>query len=70
VLVADLVGEDRRGTAYGLFNQTVGIAALSSSIIFGVVRQYVGFEYAFGMGAVSALPAPIMLLFVRPKRTA
>jgi MFS family permease len=69
-LVADLVGEDRRGTAYGLFNLTVGIAALPSSIVFGVVWQYVGFEYAFAMGAGFALLASVMLLFVRPKRTA
>lgn len=69
-LVADLVGEDRRGTAYGLFNLTVGIAALPSSVIFGVVWQYVGFAYAFGMGAGFALLASIMLLFVRSKRTA
>jgi MFS family permease len=69
-LVADLVGEDRRGTAYGLFNLTVGIAALPSSVIFGVIWQYVGFEYAFGMGAGFALLASIMLLFVRSKKTA
>jgi MFS family permease len=68
-LVADLVGEDRRGTAYGLFNLTVGIAALPSSVIFGVIWQYVGFEYAFAMGAGFALLASVMLLFVRPRRT-
>jgi MFS family permease len=67
-LVADLVTEDRRGTAYGLFNLTVGVAALPSSIVFGFVWQYAGFEYAFGMGAGFALLASIMLPFVRPKR--
>jgi MFS family permease len=67
-LVADLVGEDRRGTAYGLYNLTVGIAALPSSILFGVVWQYVGAEYAFGMGAAFALLASMMLLFVRTRR--
>ncbi len=64
-LVADLVGDDRRGTAYGLYNLTIGIGALPASIIFGVVWQYVGFEYAFGMGAAFALLASMMLLFVR-----
>lgn len=68
-LVADLVGEDRRGTAYGLFNLTVGIGALPSSIIFGIIWQYVGFGYAFAMGAGFALLASILLLFVRPHRS-
>jgi MFS family permease len=67
-LVADLVGEDRRGTAYGLFNLTVGIGALPSSIIFGIIWQYAGFGYAFTMGAGFALLASILLLFVRPHR--
>jgi len=67
-LVADLVAEDRRGTAYGLFNLTVGIGALPSSIIFGLVWQYAGFNYAFIMGAVFALVASFLLLFVRPGR--
>jgi MFS family permease len=69
-LVADLIDEDRRGTAYGLYNLTVGIAALPASIVFGVVWQYAGFEYAFIMGAGFALLASIMLLFVRSKKTA
>ncbi len=69
-LVADLVGEDSRGTAYGLFNLTVGLVALPSSIIFGVVWQYMGFEYAFAIGAGFALLASMMLPFVRPKKTA
>jgi MFS family permease len=69
-LVADLVGEDRRGTAYGLFNLTVGVGALPASIVFGLVWQYVGFEYAFAMGAAFALLASLMLLFVRARRTA
>jgi MFS family permease len=69
-LVADLVRDDRRGTAYGLYNLTVGIAALPSSILFGLVWQYVGIQYAFGMGAAFALIASVMLLFVRARRSA
>jgi MFS family permease len=67
-LVADLVADDRRGTAYGLFNLTVGIGALPASIVFGIVWQYAGFSYAFIMGAGFALVASLMLLFVRPNR--
>lgn len=67
-LVADMVPEDRRGTAYGLFNLTVGIGALPSSIVFGLIWQYAGFSYAFIIGAGFALLASGMLVFVRPVR--
>ena len=68
-LVADLVPQDRRGTAYGLYNLMIGIAAFPASVIFGLIWQYVGSQYAFMMGAGFALLASIMLLFVRTKRS-
>jgi MFS family permease len=69
-LVADLVPQERRGTAYGLYNLMIGIAALPASVIFGLIWQYVGSIWAFAMGAGFALLASVMLLFVRTTRTA
>jgi MFS family permease len=46
-MVADLAPGMRRGTAYGWFNATVGVAALPASIVFGVVWD------AYGAGAAS-----------------
>lgn len=44
-LVADLVPEEKRGTAYGLFNAAVGLAAFPASLIAGLLWQG-----AFGWG--------------------
>jgi MFS family permease len=68
-LVADLVPNATRGTAYGLFNSAVGIAALPASLIAGLLWQGAGAWTGFGpsapfiFGAVMALLAG--LLFAR-----
>ena len=67
-MVADMVKEDKMGTAYGLFNLTVGLAALPASLIFGLIWQYVGSQYAFIMGAGLALISSVMLFGVKIKR--
>ena len=66
-LVADLVPDAQRGTAYGLFNAAIGLTALPASLIAGVLWQGVGAWTGFGasapffFGAMMALLA--MLLF-------
>ena len=50
-LVADLVPEAQRGTAYGLFNAAIGISALPASLIAGLLWQGVGAWAGFGAGA-------------------
>lgn len=65
-LVADLVPAARRGTAFGWFNFTIGIAALPASVIFGVVWDRAGVGAAFAMGAALAGAAAIGLLLVVP----
>jgi MFS family permease len=66
-LVADLAPPSRRGTAFGIYNAVAGIGALTASIVFGVIWKAFGAALAFGVGAVLALVAA-MLLFavVRP----
>jgi MFS family permease len=63
-LVADLVGADQRGTAYGVYSAAVGIMALPASLIAGVLWQggilgWDGFGASapFLFGAVMALTA-------------
>ena len=41
-LVADLVPQSTRGTAYGLFNAAIGIAALPASLIAGTLPEQTG----------------------------
>jgi MFS family permease len=67
--VADLVTEERRGTAFGLFSFSVGLGALPASIIFGVLYSYsdklfpgYGGTLAFGFGGVIAMIAMILLV--------
>ena len=67
-MVADMVKEDRLGTAYGLFNLAVGLAAFPASVAFGFVWQYLGPKYAFFVGAALALLSSGMLLKVKVKR--
>jgi MFS family permease len=66
-LVANLVGAEHRGLAYGWYNCAVGIATLPASVLFGVLYQSFG-RYgalvAFGSGAGFALAAAILLAFV------
>ena len=60
--VADLVPEERRGTAYGLFHGVVGISLLPASIIAGWLWQTVSPAAPFYLGAGLASLAMIGLL--------
>jgi MFS family permease len=61
-LVADLVPESTRGTAFGLFNAAVGIAALPASLIAGLLWQGAGAWTGFGPSAPFIFGAAMSLL--------
>jgi MFS family permease len=61
-LVADLVPEARRGTAYGLFNAAIGLAALPASLIAGILWQGVGAWTGFGAAAPFYFGSALSLL--------
>jgi len=71
--IADLVPNERRGTAYGLFNATTGLVALPASVIAGVLWQGIfgwsGFGPAapFIFGACLALLAGILFWVLVPR---
>jgi MFS family permease len=50
-LVADLVPDEKRGTAYGLYSASVGLAALPASLIAGILWQGIGTWSGFGPAA-------------------
>jgi len=66
-LVADLVPAEKRGTAYGVYNAAVGLAAFPASAIAGVLWQGLGGWKGFGpaapffFGAGLAVVAALML---------
>jgi MFS family permease len=68
-LVADLVDEDKRGTAYGFYNLAFGITVLPASLIFGLIWTKIGAETAFLASAGVSIVAAILFLFlVNPRK--
>jgi MFS family permease len=67
-LVANLVGSERKGLAYGWYNFAIGIATLPASLIFGALYHVYGALVAFGWGAALALLAVVLLIGVREQR--
>jgi len=63
--VADLVPDEKRGTAYGIYNLAYGIAVFPASLLFGLVWTEVGAMYAFVMSASISLLALILLNSVK-----
>ena len=65
-LVADLVPASRRGLAFGWYNGVIGAAVLPASVAFGLMWDWKGSAFAFGVGAAAACLASVGLLMVRP----
>ncbi len=65
-LIADLVPDEQRGTAYGLYNAAVGLMTLPASVIAGILWQGIfgwngfGASAPFFFGASLALAASIL----------
>ena len=66
-LVADLVPERLRGTAFGTYHFVVAIGALPASLAMGALYQWVGPLAAFATGAALALIASLVLIGVRER---
>ena len=73
-LVADIVPENMRGTAYGTYNGIVGILSFPASVIAGTLWQGIGAWKGFGapapffFGGGMAILAAILLLLWNPKK--
>jgi MFS family permease len=61
-LVADLVPDAQRGTAFGLFNAAIGLTALPASVIAGLLWQGIGAWTGFGASAPFFFGALMALL--------
>jgi MFS family permease len=60
-LVADLVGKSFRGTAYGLYNLVIGVAAFPASLLTGILWQRSGARVALLAGAAISLCAAVLM---------
>jgi MFS family permease len=75
--VADLVKDEQRGSAFGLFNFVIGLGALPASIIFGFLYSFFdsklpgfGGTVAFGFGGTIAIISMVLfaLLVKEPEK--
>lgn len=65
--IADIVDENIRGRAYGLYNFAIGVSALPASIIFGYLWQTFSYKVAFITGAMFSLTA-LCLFYLSEKK--
>ena len=63
-LIADLAPVERRGAAFGWFNAAIGLGALPSSLLFGLLWSRYGSVTAFLTGAAFATAAALVLAAV------
>jgi MFS family permease len=68
-MVADLVPEELRGTAYGTYNAVLGILDFPASLIAGLLWQYLAPSAPFYFGGVLALAAALLMALVMPSAT-
>jgi MFS family permease len=61
-LIADLVTQERRGTAYGLYNAAIGLTAFPASLIAGLLWQGAFGWHGFGPSAPFLFGAALALL--------
>jgi len=63
-LVADLVTDEKRGTAFGFYNLAYGITVFPASLIFGLVWSKFGATAAFLMSAMISVIAAACLMTI------
>jgi MFS family permease len=67
-LVADMVEDEKRGTAYGLSNLAYGITVFPASLLFGFLWTRYGVETAFIVSACISIIAAILFLGIKTKK--
>ncbi len=65
--VVDMVPTEKRGTAIGIYNTAIGLMALASSVIAGLLWDHIGAYAPFLLGSVMALAAAVLLVALLPK---
>ena len=65
-MVADIVPEELRGTAYGTYNAVLGILDFPASLIAGVLWRYLAPSAPFYFGGALALAAALLMALVMP----
>ena len=66
--VADLVDDEKRGTAYGFYNLFYGITVFPASLLFGLLWSQFGAPTAFIVSACISLISAALLMSVNPTK--
>jgi len=66
-LVVDLVPQEKRGTALGIYHTAVGLALLPASIMGGVLWEVLSPSATFLYGTVTAFLSAVLLLFLKTR---
>ncbi|HEY0050112.1 MAG TPA: MFS transporter, partial [Pyrinomonadaceae bacterium] len=66
-LVADMVTDEKRGTAYGLYALAFGITVFPASLLIGGIWSFYGAPTAFLFSAFLSICAAVLLLTVKTK---
>ncbi len=61
-LIGDFSQASQRGTAFGLYHMTTGLAALPGALLFGILWQGLGAATAFVVAAAIAAASALVLL--------
>ena len=73
-LIADVVGQEARGRAYGVYNMVIGLAALPAGLIAGLLWDKINPSAPFYFSAVLSFFAVALMLAFRkqlnPKKVA
>ncbi len=65
--VVDMVPQEKRGTAIGMYYTATGLLALLSSTIAGILWDYMGAYAPFLFGSAMAFAAAVLLMTLLPK---
>jgi len=66
--VADLVEDEKRGTAYGFYNLAYGITVFPASLLFGLIWNYYSAATAFIASSAVSILSAVLLMTVEEKK--
>lgn len=69
-LVADLVEDEKRGTAFGYYNLAYGITVLPASLLFGFLWDQFGASTAFIVSSAISVTAAGLMFTIKPGKIA
>ncbi len=64
-LIADVVGPEARGRAYGVYNMVVGLAALPAGLVAGLMWDHIGPRAPFFFSASVSLLSVLLIIVFR-----